>query len=220
MQVLLSWFSLLLACKKASYQRKSFRLRLYPILVTVLVFAFTGVNFGERSQVKEYRRLASELKATCDGRAESDAGFSERQLSLMQGVTVRLHYDRSQYVFNFEEDFPFVKFDSRTMESWASISAAVSCVRKVGGPQHTKIELRRSFVRMKFSKCTFSNRFSASLYLVLLFSYGVYLGGENVMDTVVNAHAYGLPASTPSHARMRTLFFLPPAFHKKASQTE
>ena len=66
----------------------------------------------------------------------------------------------------------------------------------------------------------FSNRFSASLYVVLLFSYGVYLGGENVMDTVVNAHAYGLPASTPSHARMRTLFSLPPAFHKKASQTE
>ena len=28
------------------------------------------------------------------------------------------------------------------------------------------------------------------------------------------------PASTPSHARMRTLFSLPPAFHKKASQTE
>ena len=52
------------------------------------------------------------------------------------------------------------------------------------------------FVYMKL----FSNRFSASLYLVLLFSYGVYLGGENVMDTVVNAHAYGLPASTPSHA--------------------
>ena len=52
----------------------------------------------------------------------------------------------------------------------------------------------------------FSNRFSASLDLVLLFSCGVYLDGENVMDTVVNAHAYGLPASTPSHARMRTLF--------------
>ena len=42
----------------------------------------------------------------------------------------------------------------------------------------------------------------------------------SVMDTVVNAHAYGLLASTPSHARMRTLFSLPPAFHKKASQTE
>ena len=48
-----------------------------------------------------------------------------------------------------------------------------------------------------------------------------FLYGEiAVMDTVVNAHAYGLPASTPSHARMRTLFSLPPAFHKKASQTE
>ena len=42
----------------------------------------------------------------------------------------------------------------------------------------------------------------------------------SVMGTVVNAHAYGLPASTPSHARMRTLFSLPPAFHIKASQTE
>ena len=35
------------------------------------------------------------------------------------------------------------------------------------------------------------------------------------MDTVVNAHAYGLPASTPSHARMRTLFFLPPSSIKR-----
>ena len=152
MQVLLSWCSLLLACKKASYQRKSVRRRLYPLLVTVLVFAFTGtgLNFGERSQVRESRRLASE------GNLWRSSGIWRRffgkttEFDARSDATIAL-YGGSQCVFNFEEDFPFVKFDSRTMESWSSISAAVSCVRKVGGPQHTKIELRWPFVRMKFS---------------------------------------------------------------------
>ena len=48
--------------------------------------------------------------------------FGKAELISMHGVA--LQSQGSQCVFNLQEDFLFVKFDSRTMESW--ISAAVS----------------------------------------------------------------------------------------------
>ena len=56
------------------------------------------------------------LSATCDGRAESDAGISEKtELISMHGVA--LQSQGSQCVFKLQGDFLFVKFDSRLMES-------------------------------------------------------------------------------------------------------
>ena len=107
---------LLLACKKASYQRKSFsyRLRLYPILVTVLVFCF------HRSKL--WRKVSSErVPKTCVWRQPVTVERNLTQVFRKDNWAwcKEWRYDCTMIgpkcVFNFEEDFPW---SSLIVERW------------------------------------------------------------------------------------------------------
>ena len=94
----------------------------YQLLVTLLMFAFTWLRY--RIKVCEnsyYLRLL----ATCDGRAESDAGISEKPNWFR---CTGSHQNRKGRSLSSTSriDFLFVKFDRQMMESWTSAAAAVS----------------------------------------------------------------------------------------------
>ena len=107
------------------HQRKSFGSA--PLFVIMLTFAFTGLTY--RRKVWENPKDLVCRQPVTPGRVESDSDISER---LNWFWCTGWHYDRKgTSVFNLQEDFLFVKFDSRTMESWTQLQFPMSLALKV-----------------------------------------------------------------------------------------
>ena len=86
----------------------------HPFLITLLIFAFTG-------QIDRRKVWGNLWRSSVHWRRY----FGKTELISMHGVTL-LRSQGSQCFFNLQEDFLFVRFDSRMMKSWTS--AAVSNV--------------------------------------------------------------------------------------------
>ena len=102
-------------------------------VVSKLLRGGYGLNFGDRSE--RAPRLASEGNLWRPSRIWRR--FSERPLSLMQGVTLWLH--RSQCVSNLQEYFLFIKCDWSSNDGGAERQLRFAMTMTPTNPVHTHV---------------------------------------------------------------------------------
>ena len=137
-QALLSWFSVLLAGKEPSHRRKYSRI--YTSSRLNADFCFQRAKIWEK-----YLRKPQSLVSV--GNLWRSSGhwrrhFGKTELILMHGVTLRSQ--GSQCVFNLQEDFLLVKFDSQTKGSWTPAAVSNFCGSCHSTPDMSGSESARS----------------------------------------------------------------------------